>query len=171
MYKFTIQITGDDLFQSSLNNVKHSRTFYFDIIFTFAAIIITVYTILTGSFFKLSSYKKILLVFCCFLFPVLQPILLYIKSLNHANKIKDLKINLEFNDDGILISSSDEKTEVKYENVYNFIKYNNMIIIMYDAIHGQIMPNRVFNNNKDEFYNYVSKKIKDAREKQKENIN
>ena len=43
-----------------------------------------------------------------------------------------------------------------------------MIVIMYDSIHGQIIPNRVFDNNRDEFYDYVSERIKYAREKQKE---
>ena len=169
MYKFKIQINHIDLFQSSLNNVKHSRTFYFDSIFTFAAIIITIFSVFTHRFFEFENYKKVLLIFCCFLFPLIQPLILYFKSINHANKIKNLIINIEFNDDNILISSSDEKISIKYENVYNFIKYNNMIIIMYDSIHGQIIPNRVFQNNRDEFYDYVCKKIKDARDNKNKN--
>ena len=75
---------------------------------------------------------------------------------------------MEFTDDRILISSLNEKTEVLYENVYNFIKYKNMIVVLYDSIHGQVMPNRIFDNNKDEFYEYVSSKIKYARERKKE---
>lgn len=168
MYKFTIQITQDDLFKSSLNFVKHSKTFFFDIIFTFAAIIITLYTIFNRSFFELSDIKKILLIFCCVLFPVIQPVLLYIKSGAHAKRIKDLSVTLEFDDNKIIVYSDKEKSEVLYENVYNFIKYKNMIVIMYDSIHGQIIPNRVFDNNRDEFYNFVSERIKNAREKQKE---
>ena len=44
-----------------------------------------------------------------------------------------------------------------------------MIVLLYDPVHGQIMPDRIFNNNKDEFYDYVAKHIKDARERQKQN--
>lgn len=168
MYKFTIKITQEDLFQSSLNFVKHSKTFLFDLIFTFAAIIITIYTIINGSFFALSDIKKVLLIFCCVLFPVIQPIMLYIKSGAHAKKIKDLSVTLQFDEDKIMVNSDTEKSEVLYENVYNFIKYKNMIVIMYDSVHGQIMPNRVFDNNRDEFYNYVSERINNARKKQKE---
>lgn len=170
MYKFTLKITQDDLFKSSLNYVKHSRTFFFDLIFTFAAIIATLYTLFTGSFYELTNIKKFLLVFCCILFPVIQPVMLYIKSGNHARRIKDLEVTLEFDDDKITVYSANEKSEVTYENVYNFIKYKNMVVIMYDSIHGQIMPDRIFDGNKDEFYNFVSEKIKHAREKQKENI-
>lgn len=171
MYNLTIQLTQDDLFQSSLNYVKHSRTFFFDIIFTVAAIIATLYTIFTGSFLALTDFKKILLIFCCILFPVIQPIILYIKSGNHAKKIKDLIITMIFDDEKVTINSANDKSEVRYEYVYNFIKYKNMIVIMYDSIHGQIIPNRVFNNNRDEFYDYVSERIKDARKRQKENSN
>ena len=73
-----------------------------------------------------------------------------------------------FDNDKIIVYSDKERSEVLYENVYNFIKYKDMIVIMYDSIHGQIIPNRVFNNNRDEFYDYVSERIKYAREKQKE---
>ena len=171
MYKFTFKINQDDLFQSSLNFIKHSKTFFFDVIFTAVAIIATIYTLINQSFFQLSDIKKILLIFCCVLFPVIQPIILYIKSNKHASKIKDLEVTLLFEEDKIIVSSLSEKSEILYSNIYNFIKYKNMIVLMYDSIHGQIMPNRIFNNNKDEFYNCISKKIKDAREKQKENIN
>ena len=37
-----------------------------------------------------------------------------------------------------------------------------MIVIMYDSIHGQIMPNRIFENiknNRDEFFDYVYVRI------------
>ncbi len=171
MYNLTIQLTKDDLFKSSLNYAKHSKTFFFDIIFTFAALIATIYTIFTKIFFELTDLKKILLIFCCILFPIIQPIILYIKSCNHAKRIKDLSITLEFDNDKIIVYSDKERSEVLYENVYNFIKYKNMIVIMYDSIHGQIIPNRVFDNNRDEFYDYVSERIKYAREKQKEKNN
>lgn len=169
MYKFNVQINKDDLFQSSLNFAKHSKTFLFDLIFTFVAIIITIYTIINKSFFELSDIKKILLIFCCVLFPIIQPIILYIKSAAHAKKIKDLSVTLQFDEDKIKVYSDKESNEVLYENVYNFVKYKNMIVIMYDSIHGQIIPNRVFDNNRDEFYKYVSERIKNARKRQKEN--
>ena len=47
-----------------------------------------------------------------------------------------------------------------------------MIVLMYDSIHGQIMPERIFIKDgksiKNEFYEYVASKIRNAREKQKE---
>ena len=114
-----------------------------------------------------------MLIICFLLFPVIEPIIIYLKSISHAKKIKDIEINMEFTDvtivtdEKVLLSTNNENTQVLYENVYNFIKYKNMIVIMYDPIHGQIMPNRIFDGKKEEFYDFVANKIKNAREIQK----
>ncbi len=171
MYKFSFSIKHKDLFNSSLNYSLNYKALVFDAIFTLAAIFATIYTIFTGIYFTLTILYRILLILCCILFPIIQPIIIYIKSYFHYLKIKDIQINMIFDDEKISISSKDESTIVLYENVYNFIKFKNMIVVLYDSIHGQIMPDRIFNNNKDEFYDYVSSKIKYAREKAKEKNN
>ena len=169
MYKFTFKINEQDIFNSTMNYNKSRITFLFDIVFTITSIGVTTYNIINKNFFSFNYFYQVLLIFCCLLFPVVQPILTYIKSLSHAKKLKNIEITMEFTDDRIILSSSNDTTEVLYENVYNFIKYKNMIVVMYDAIHGQIMPNRIFDNNKDEFYDFVASRIKYAREKQKNN--
>ena len=95
--------------------------------------------------------------------------MIYLKLYDRANKLKDVDINMTFNDDEVLVSSKFETATIKYENIYNVFKYKNMIVIMYDSIHGQIMPDRIFNNNKEEFYYYLSKHILEARKIKNEN--
>ena len=168
MYKFTFSLNDKDLFNSTINYNFSSKTIIFDSIFTIVAVLSTIYTLISGMFFKLTVLYRILLIISCLIFPVIQPIIIYIKSYLHYLRIKDIQISMEFTDDKIIISSLNENTEVLYENVYNFIKYKNMIVVLYDSIHGQVMPDRIFDNNKDEFYNYVSSKIKYARERKKE---
>ena len=175
MYKFSFTINEKDIFNSSMNYNKSRFTYLFDIIFTSVAFIIVIYNLLNNTFSSFNKFYQVLLIFCCLLFPVINPILLYIKSLSHAKKIKDTEITMEWMDDRVKLSSNNDNTEVLYENIYNFIKYKNMIVVMYDTIHGQIIPDRVFKkdgkSNKDEFYDYVATKIKYAREKQKEKNN
>ena len=166
-YTFKYNLTPNDKFLSSLNFRRMSKTFYFDILFTVLAIGATIYTIVTGRFASFSIIRKLLLILCCILFPVIQPIILYIKSFN-KNTIFD-EFTLSFDDDYIYISAKNDKTQVKYSEVYNFIKFKNMIIIMYDSIHGQIMPDRIFNGKKEEFYQFVYNKIMLARENIKNN--
>lgn len=167
MYKFKFKINEIDIFNSSMNYKKKWINLIFDCFVTFASLIIIIYSIVSGLIFKFSIFQVVMLIICFLLFPVIEPIIIYLKSISHAKKIKDIEINMEFTDEKVLLSTNNENTQVLYENVYNFIKYKNMIVIMYDPIHGQIMPNRIFDGKKEEFYDFVANKIKNAREIQK----
>lgn len=160
-YKITVKLNTNDRFRSSINFLRASKSFYFDVIFTAVSIVALVYTLYTKIFFTMSLFHRLLLIICVLLFPVLQPLILYIKSRN--NNINNAEINLEFTENEIKIYSSTESATVLYQNVYNFIKFKNMLVIMYDRIHGQIIPDRFLNFDKDEFYTYVETKIKNAR--------
>ena len=166
-YQITVKTNYMDRFKSSINFVKTSKTFYFDILFTAAAIVVLAFSIYTGTFSKYSLFRKILLAICPLIFPVIQPIILYIKS--RLNTKSDTEVTLTFEDDDITIKSSTESISLKYINIYNFIKFKDMIVIMYDSIHGQIIPDRFLSFDKDEFYKAVSEKIYSARKKYEEN--
>lgn len=167
MYKFKFKINEIDIFNSSMNYKKKWINLIFDCFVTFASLIIIIYSIVSGLIFKFSIFQVVMLIICFLLFPVIEPIIIYLKSISHAKKIKDIEINMEFTDEKVLLSTNNENSQVLYENVYNFIKYKNMIVIMYDPIHGQIMPNRIFDGKKEEFYDFVANKIKNARKIQK----
>ena len=170
-YEFKIKLNSKDRFNSSMNFIRMSKVFYFNIFFTLLAIAITIYLIICKKFFNLSFIRRILLVLCCIIFPVIQPIILYIKLVLNKSEIAAQEITLKFDDEIIIISSNTEQTTVNYANVYNFIKFNNMIVLMYDSIHGQIIPDRYTREQKEDFFNFVSNKIKMAREKVKNEKN
>ena len=160
-YNIKLKITNEDIYNSSLNFLKSSKTFYFDIIFNIVAFAALYYTIYNGAFFSFDSFRKILIIICPLIFPVIQPIILYIKSFNNINL--NTEIELEFNENNIIIMSSKEHVTINYIDVYNFIKFKNMHVLMYDSVHGQIIPDRFLTFDKNVFYNFVSGKIKEAR--------
>lgn len=164
-YEYTIKLNNIDRFNSSINFIRKSKTFFFDVIFTIFAISTTVYMIISKKFFNLSSIRKALLLLCCILFPIIQPCILYFKSAFNKSKITEKEITLKFDDEKIYISSSTEKTTFNYADVYNLIKFKNMIVLLYDSIHGQIIPDRYTKNDKEDFFNFVFNKIRVAREK------
>ena len=169
MYNFTFSINQNDLFKSTLNYNKRSYIHYFDLIFTSVALFIAIFNLFTGNFFNLTTFQIFLLIFCCILFPIINPIIIYIKSVLHANKLKNIFITMNFNEDNINIYAEKENITIEYKDIYDCINYKDMIVIMYDSIHGQIMPERIFNNKKDEFYCFISEKIKTARLKNEQN--
>lgn len=162
-YSFNVKLNSDDKFNSSMNFIKISKTYYFDILFTLVAFIAIIYTIFTGTFFTMQNYKKVLLIVCFLIFPVIQPLIIYIKTKNE--KALEIPISITFDEDNINISSNSENVTLTYDKIYNFIKFKNMIVILYDSLHGQIIPDRFINCDKNEFYNFVDNKIKEAKRK------
>lgn len=158
MYSFEFKITKKDYFDSTINSIMSSKLFIFDIIFTLVSVLALLYFIITNNLKNLSATQIMLLVLCSLLFFVIRPIVLYIKVMLKHSKYFDNDIKMIFNDENIVVSNDSEKVELKYENLYKILNYKNMIVIMYDSIHGQIMPNRIFKsikNNRDEFFDYV----------------
>ena len=162
MYSFKFFLKADDIFRSTINFHKRSKAFIFDIIFTTLALLILLYSLLSKTFFTLSIFRKIVLIFSCLIFPVLQPLIFYIKSVLHANKIENIEIEMIF-DDKVYVKSKVGNADKNYKNIYNVYNFKDMIVIMYDSIHGQIMSKRIFDkdnkNIKDEFYNFLCNKI------------
>ena len=160
-YSFTIKLNQNDRFLSSINFLRISKTFYFDIIFTVAAIIALSFTIINGYFFNMSTFRKILLIICPLIFPVFQPIILYIKS--KTTKLYDKEIMISYDDNNIYVSSDVENATISYKDIYNFYKFKNMIVMMYDSVQGQIIPDRFINVDKDEIFDFLIDRIKNSK--------
>ena len=170
-YEYTIKLNSTDRLNSSMNFIRKSKTFYFDVLFTLISIVAIIYLIITKRFFTLGTVRKVLLMICCIIFPIIQPIILYLKSVLNKSKLSESEITLKFTDEKIYISSSTENTTFDYANVYNFIKFEDMIVLMYDSIHGQIIPDRYTKDDKEDFFNFVVNKIKVNRDKVKNEKN
>ena len=160
-YNLKIHIGVNDLFNSSMNNLIHSKTHFINIIFTFSALVLLVYLFLNNMIYNISVSRIILLVICIVLFPIIQPLIIYIKLLLNYNKFPLKDVEMKVYDDRLIISNYEIKEEILLSNLNDIKKYNNMIVIMYDNIHGQIIPNEALNGiDKNEFYNFIKNRIK-----------
>ena len=159
-YKLKIHIGVNDLFDSSMNSLTHSKTHYINVLFTISAFVLITYLIINNNFFSIGLSRITLLVLCFILFPIIQPLIIYIKLLLNYNKYPLKDVDLKVYDDKLVISNYNTTEEIRICDLKNIIKYNNMIVIMYDNIHGQIIPDRSFKEiDKLEFYNYINEKI------------
>ena len=159
-YNLKIHIDVKDLFDSSMNSLIHSKYHFFNIIFTFAAIVLLIYLFLNNMIYNIATSKVLLLVICVILFPIIQPLIIYIKLLMNYDKFPLKDIELKVYEDKLLISNYKVNEEISINSLSNIKKYNNMLVIMYDNIHGQIIPDRAFNEiDKIEFYEFIKSKI------------
>lgn len=160
VYNFKFKLNKKDLFLSSIYYSYFSIGGIFSILFTIFSISILIYTIIINSFSSLTMQNKVLLLFCCLVFSVIQPIMIYIKVLKRFKRYEQKEVKLEFYPDKFNVAIANESGDFTYDRIFKIKKYYSMIVIMYNAINGQIIPERVFNNNKDEFYNFLMEKIK-----------
>ena len=159
-YNLKIHIGVNDLFNSSMNNITHSKSHYVNIIFTFTALVLLIYLFINNMIYNIGMTRIILLILCIILFPIIQPLIIYIKLVINYSKFPLKDVELKIYDDKILISNYDIKEEIKISDLNNIIKYNNMIVIMYDNIHGQIIPDNALDGiDKNELYNFLKNKI------------
>ena len=160
-YELKFTIKPKDVFDSSMNLQTYSLMGILNVVFTVIAIVLTIYLMITNIFFNLQYYQRFVLVLCCVMFPIIQPLIIYMKSIIRFKKVPIAEITYEIKEDGIYASVLNENSFIDYKKIYNVKKFNNMLVIMYDTIHGQIIPDRAFKeNNKLEIYNYILEKIK-----------
>ena len=161
-YHLKFHVTIIDLFNSSMYAINKSKKHYLNVIFTLASFLLLIYLFVSNSINNLEIYRLIVLILCAILFPIIQPLIIYIKLYMNYKKYPLKDIELIVYDNYLTVSNFTEKENVYLNTLNDIKKYNNMIIIMYDSIHGQIIPNIAFNDSiidKDEFYNFIKSKI------------
>lgn len=160
-YKFSFKLNDKDYFYSSLYYSYFSISGIFNLLFTVFAIVALVYTNMIGIFNTLPFVNRAILILFCFVFTVIQPIVIYIKILIRLKKYPEVETHLEFFDDKYTVEKTDKKVEIEYNKIVLLKKYNKVVILYYNSIQGQLIPDRVFNNNKNEFCDFIQLKRKE----------
>lgn len=152
-YQFTINTTASDLWQLSMYGIYGSMLGATNLVFTVAMILLTV------RFFSSSHIVlKCLLVFACCLFPVIQPLLVYIRARKQAKNVEK-EVYLSFDDQGMHINIGEQKSEIDWSAVRGITKKPTLLVVFSSAHHGYILTNRVLGEQKEAFYNYICSKL------------
>lgn len=159
-FKFTLNIK--DLFYSSMYYSYNTIfKFVFNLLFTLFFLFLLIWYLINNTFTTLSIEYRVLIIFCIFLFTAIEPLTIYIKIFIKLKKNKETETILEFYNDKYIVKKDDKTAEVEYKYIYNIKKYNKLVILFYNTIQGQLIPDRAFNNNKNEFYNFILEKKKE----------
>lgn len=121
-------------------------------VFTVAMILLTV------KFWETSNdILQVLMLFGCLLFPVIQPICIYMKAKARAKEMpKD--VNLAFDETGLHVTMGKDKQDIPWKNI-RVTKQREMLLVFSDARHGYMLTNRVLGTEKDSFFAYAKAKI------------
>lgn len=151
-YQFVYKNSPFDFWQLSMYFTYGSIVGVCNVIFTVAMILLT---------FKMwgdaSSFVRMLLLFACCLFPIIQPIGIYSRAKRQAAVSKEIEIS--FDESKIYVETNHVSSDMEWKNIKKISKKPNMIVIFTTTTHGFVLTNKVIGKQKEEFYNYVVSKI------------
>ncbi len=153
-YRFKCDVKAWDLWKMAMARTYRSLIGLVNVIFTVAMILLTVRFWPTAS-----DLLRVLMVLGCILFPVIQPLAIYGNS---VRQLEDLPKDMEllFNDGGVRVFVGEKSELLRWNRIKNAIKRSNMVVVMSDDSHGYMLTNRVLGDQKEEFYEYICKKIR-----------
>ena len=165
-FDYKYKLDKKDIWLSSIYYTIFSVNGIFNVLFTLAAWIAGIYLLISGKHSILTDMQKILIVFCMILFPVISPILIWLKISAKEKKSPQKEVLIQVNDEGIGITIENKKGNILWEQVFGVKKRPTLLLFMMDTLHGFIIPNKVIGDEAkiNELYEYSLKKHKEARE-------
>lgn len=155
-YQFKSEVTALDFWKLTMRQTYRSMAGLCNLIFTVAMILLAV------KFWNQSNdIVQVLLLFACLLFPVVQPIAVYLKAKGQARALpKDME--LKFDDAGLHVAIGTQHEDIRWNKI-RVAKQPNMIIVFSDARHGYMLTNRVLGKEKEEFFAFAESKIEQGK--------
>lgn len=154
-YQFKSEVTAGDFWKLTMNRTYRSMAGVCNLVFTVAMILFTV------RFFRTSNdLLQVLMLFGCLLFPVIQPIAIYLKSKGQVRAMPK-GVELAFDEKGLHVTMDTQHENIGW-NKLRVAKQPGMMIVFSDARHGYMLTNRVLGTQKDAFYAFAEARIEQA---------
>lgn len=152
-FRFEDKITALDVWKLSMYHVYHSLAGVCNIVFGVAIVLVTI---------KLWNPREAMLmsilVFCCILFPVIQPLVVYTRAARQVAALpKDMIY--EINASGIHIIAGAQKSHLTWNRVRGVIKERGMVILATDAGRGYMLTDKTLGTQKDSFIQFTESKM------------
>lgn len=153
-FRFETKVTAWDMWKLSMRHIYKSMVGLCNLIFA-AAIIALTYRFWN----EVEAFMKGLLVFCCILFPIMQPLMIYMRA---AKQVKALPQNmvLEIDNTGLHITGDDQKSHIPWSRVRGLIKEKGMLILAVDSGRGYMLTDRILGTQKEALIAFVESKVK-----------
>lgn len=148
-YRFKSEVKALDFWKLSMYKTYHAIAGVCNIVFTAA---------MFGLLFHFwDSGRDIfigLILFGCVLFPVIQPLCIYLRCVRQVEDIpKDLE--LEFDDSGIRVFAGGTEEKIPWKKVNHVVKQRDMLAVYTDRNHGYILMERTLLGQWEEFMEYL----------------
>jgi len=153
-YRYTSDVKPKDLWVIAMTKTYRSFIGVINIIFTVA-----VFALSLKFWNTAGDINKMAMLFGCMLFPVIQPLAIYGRSVKQLENLPK-QVDLVFDEQGLHVDSMGKHQDIKWNKIVNAIKQKNMIIVMSDSNHGYMITNRELKDEKEEFYEFLLNKLR-----------
>ena len=151
-YRFKCDVTALEFWKMTMRQTYQSIAGICNLVFTAAMIALAV-----RFWNEWGDVFQVLVLFGCLLFPVIQPIAVYMKAKGQAAAMpKD--VELEFDDAGLHVTVGTEHEDIRWKRI-RVRKQSDMLIVFSDARHGYMLTNRVLGQEKEAFFAFAESKI------------
>lgn len=153
VYKFQCDVKTLDMWKLSMYQIYNSMAGTCNVIFSVAVILLTI-----RFYADAGNMAKILLIAACLLFPVIQPLCIYVRAGIQAAALPD-NVVYAFDNKGIYIETENAGDFTAWSKIKSIKKAAGLLIIFADTSKGYIITNRVLGDKKDDFIKFVTDRI------------
>ncbi len=153
-FEYTYRNTPGDYWRFYMGNTYSQWTGIVNVIFTAAFIALAV-----SRWTDTNILGKILMVLAVMIFPVFQPLAIFLRSLRQAGAIKP-ETKLSFGEKGIGITVEAHHQDIGWEKAQLPVKRPGLLVVFPDSQHAYLVPDRVTGEEKQELERYIIAHIK-----------
>ena len=156
-FEFTYRNTAEDFFRFYMGNVYSQWTAVVNVVFTGALIGLTV-----SRWGSSGPLFRAVMVFGMLLFPVLQPLALYLRSVKSAEGIRP-ETTLRFDDSAMEIIVNEHRQRIPWKNFSAPVRRPGLVVIGPDGMHLYLLPDRVTGEQKEAVQAFLTEKCGDKK--------
>ena len=152
-YRFEVKATPFDFFKMSMKKTYRSPIGICNIVFFIAAVLLTL------RFFKgASPLAQAVMVLMCLLIPAVQPLGVYLRAKGYALAIPRGLV-LEAGSEGLRVEAGERSDRIVWSRVSKVIDTGDCVVLKLAGGAGYFLFNRILGDKREEFIDYVNRKI------------
>ena len=151
-FEYTYRNTPGDYWFFYIGNVYRQWTAVVNFVFTAAVL-----ALMVSRWQDSSSFFRGLMVFALLIFPVFQPLAIWLYSLKSAERIRE-QTTLAFEDKGFVIRVKDHVQNISWNDFQGVQERKKLIVLIPDGEHAYLLPDRIVGDDRAELLAFISSK-------------
>lgn len=153
-FEYTFRPTAADYMRFYLGNTYHSVMAAVNIIFTGAMIALAI-----SKFTSTNILGKVLIILAICIFPVFQPLAVYLRSRKDAARVNQEDTWVGFNDSGMHIRVKDHEQIIMWRDIYPAVVRKTQVVCAPDGMHAYLLSNRILGDTREAFIAYHDEQV------------